>query len=368
MARDERMAKQDWFINGRFLTQKTTGVQRYGQEIVRALDALLEEGHPLAGGRRLCLLTPPGTAALRGLRMIDQRAIGRLHGHGWEQLSLPRHARGNILNLCNTAPLLGSRNIVCIHDTNVFDYPESYSPQFRLLYRVLVPRVARRAAVVATVSAYSAGRIASFGLDEGLILVLPNGHEHVARWRAVHSRQTEQAAGPNTIVVLGSRAPHKNIGMLMGLAPRLAGQGFRIAIAGASDAHVFQGTAAGEAGNVIAVGRISDDELAALLKDAFCLAFPSFVEGFGLPPLEAFAIGCPVVSSDRASLPEVCGEAALHAAPDRPDQWLSAFGALRDDPRLRATLIERGYSRAKLFSWRASALGYLGAMARLDEV
>ncbi|WP_164119480.1 glycosyltransferase, partial [Stenotrophomonas maltophilia] len=88
---------------------------------------------------------------------------------------------------------------------------------------------------------------------------------------------------------------------------------------------------------------------------------------FGLPPLEAFAIGCPVVSSDRASLPEVCGEAALYAAPDRPDQWLSAFCALRDDPRLRAALIERGHARARAFSWRESALGYLDAMARLDE-
>ncbi|WP_163341693.1 glycosyltransferase, partial [Escherichia coli] len=75
----------------------------------------------------------------------------------------------------------------------------------------------------------------------------------------------------------------------------------------AADAHVFQGAAAGEASNVVSIGRISDDELAALLQGALCLAFPSFVEGFGLPPLEAFAIGCPVVSSDRASLPEVCG-------------------------------------------------------------
>ncbi|MBN8943289.1 MAG: glycosyltransferase family 4 protein [Rhizobiales bacterium] len=361
------MAKPDWFINGRFLTQKTSGVQRYAREIVRSLDALLEEGHPLARGRRLCLVTPPHADILPGLGMIEQRVVGSLRGHAWEQVSLPRYARGGLLNLCNTAPLLGRRNIVCIHDTNVADYPESYSRQFRLLYRALVPPVARGAAMVATVSAYSAGRIARFGLDRGAIAVLPNGHEHVARWRAVASPAIAAAAGPNTIVVLGSRAPHKNLGMLLGLAGALAGQGFRIAIAGAADAHVFQGAAAGEAGNVVSVGRISDDELAALLQGAHCLAFPSFVEGFGLPPLEAFAIGCPVVSSDRASLPEVCGEAALYAAPDRPDQWLSAFCALRDDPRLRAALIERGHARARAFSWRESALGYLGAMAHLDE-
>lgn len=360
------MAMPDWFINGRFLTQKTTGVQRYAREIVLALDALLEEGHPLARGRRLCLLTPAQAPALPGLRMIEQRAAGQLHGHFWEQLSLPKHARGNILNLCNTAPLRGRHNIVCIHDTNVFDYPASYSRQFRLLYRALVPRVARAAATVATVSAYSAGQLARLGIDRSLIAVLPNGHEHVARWRAGHSRQTAAATGPNTIVVLGSRAPHKNVGMLMALAGRLAEQGLRIAIAGGADAHVFQDAAASDAGNVVSVGRVSDAELAALLEGALCLAFPSFVEGFGLPPLEAFAMGCPVVSSDRASLPEVCGDAALYAAPDRPDQWLSAFCALRDDPQLRATLIERGQARAKAFSWRASALGYLGVMARLD--
>ena len=120
------------------------------------------------------------------------------------------------------------------------------------------------------------------------------------------------------------------------------------------------------ADNLIWLGAISDGELAALLADCLCLAFPSLAEGFGLPPLEAMALGCPVVVSDQASLPEICGDAALYASPTRPDQWLARFKALAGDPGLQQALVARGQARAQVFSWRAAALHYLTAMARVD--
>ena len=166
----------------------------------------------------------------------------------------------------------------------------------------------------------------------------------------------------------------------MALMLRLAGQfhslGLRLAIAGALDTKVFKNGAAGKiapeavlpetAGSVIWLGRVSDDELAALLRDSLCLAFPSYVEGFGLPALEAMVVGCPVIASDRASIPEVCGSAALYASPGDEAGWLGHILRLQADPVLRRELSGMGQAQAKKFSWRKSAQLYLGLMNELD--
>ncbi|HZT48285.1 MAG TPA: glycosyltransferase family 1 protein, partial [Hyphomicrobiaceae bacterium] len=361
-----------WSINGRFVTQPLTGVQRYAREIVTALDHWLAEAHPLARGLSVELLVPPSAAGdLPRLEAIRVRSVGRLRGHAWEQVELPAHARGGLLSLCNTGPLLARRQIVCLHDVNTRTHPQSYALPFRLLYRGLHPALGRTAARVATVSQHSAAQLAALGIaGRDKIAVIPNGYEHVLAWRPRHSEITRSAAGPRTVVVLGSPAPHKNVALVLGLADRLAAAGLTVAVVGERDARVFRDAAApaAAAGNVLWLGRLPDDELAALLRDSLCLAFPSLAEGFGIPPLEAMTLGCPVVASDRASLPEVCGDAALYASPEDADAWLASFLRLAGDERLRADLVRRGDARARRFSWRASAVLYLQAMAEVDGI
>jgi glycosyltransferase involved in cell wall biosynthesis len=260
------------------------------------------------------------------------------------------------------------KHIVCIHDVNTRLYPSSYSPQFRALYRVLVPSLGRSAARIATVSHFSATQLTGFGIaPRRKMAVIPNGHEHALTWEPRHSLATEKAGGLNTILVIGSPAPHKNVRMLLEMASRLAEAQLRLAIVGMADPRVYSGAAPRlDAPNVLWLGSVGDNELAALLADCLCLAFPSFTEGFGLPALEAMARGCPVVSTDRASLPEVCGDAALYASPSEPEAWLAHFHRLSEDQALRAALIEKGQAQAKRFRWRKSAELYLKLMARLD--
>jgi glycosyltransferase involved in cell wall biosynthesis len=167
-------------------------------------------------------------------------------------------------------------------------------------------------------------------------------------------------------MLIGSPAPHKNLGLLLGLAKDLVKNGIRIAVAGSLDSKVFSCAADRGLESVIWLGYLTDDELAAALARCLCLAFPSYVEGFGLPPLEAMARGCPVVVSNRTSLPEVCGAAALYASPERPREWLDAFLSLRRNPNLRGELIRSGFRQAGRFSWRRSAELYLEAMAQSD--
>jgi glycosyltransferase involved in cell wall biosynthesis len=356
-----------WTVNGRFLSQSTTGVQRYAREVVRQIDGLMSEGDPLARGLEVELACPPGFDVIP-LKSIRIREVGRIGGHAWEQLHLPSClGDGGLLSLCNTGPLVSRRQIVCIHDANVWNAPTSYSPGFRTLYRTLLPLLGRKAWRVSTVSNYSIGELVDRGVASAeRAFVAPNGHEHALRWKPQHSEATRHAASRHTVVMVGSPAPHKNVGLILNMAGRLADAGFEIAIVGAADPRVFQGQLRGEAPNIHWLGRISDGEMAALLTDSLCLAFPSVTEGFGLPALEAMAIGCPVVVSDRASLPEVCGSAALYAPPDDPRAWFDSFVRLRNSPHLRTEMTAKGRARASAYSWRATALRYLEAMADAD--
>ena len=358
-----------WTINGRFLSQPLTGVQRYAREVVSAIDALAADGDPLARDVEIGLVVPAGVEDDLALRTIRTRRAGPLRGHAWEQLVLPVHAEGGLLSLCNNAPLSTARQIVCIHDTNTRNCPESYSTAFRLLSRTMPPLLALRGAQVTTVSAYSAGELARHGVARrDRIAVVWNGHEHVARWKAAHSETTRSVAGENTIVLIGSSIPHKNAGLIVGMHRKLAAAGLKVAVVGAADPRVFGAGGTGGTDGVAWLGRITDGELAALLGDSLCLAFPSLTEGFGLPIVEAMALGCPVVSSDRASMPEVGGDAALYAPPSAPDAWLDHFIRLRDDRALRAKLVEKGRLRAQRFSWKEAARRYLALMARADGV
>ena len=359
-----------WSINGRFLTQPLSGVQRYAEEIVKSLDTLIADGHPHARDLSVELLVPPGLVRPLPLRAMTVRRTGRSGGHSWEQIALPIAPRGGLLSLGNAGPIAARKHIVCIHDVNTRLAPASYSAQFRTLYRFLLPALGRSAARIATVSHFSADQIAGFGIaPKRKMAVIPNGHEHALAWRPQHSMKTERASGPSTILVIGSPAPHKNVSMLLNMADQLAAAGLQLAICGKADPQVFaSGAPRFDAPNVHWLGAVTDGELAALLGDCLCLAFPSFTEGFGLPALEAMARGCPVVTTDRASLPEVCGEAALYAPPTQPAAWLAHFERLKANADLRGSLIARGFLQARRFRWSKSAALYLLLMARLDGV
>lgn len=354
-----------WTINGRFLTQRVTGVQRYAREIVRALDDLVGEGDPRAAQLRLEIVAPRSAADDLDLSHIPIRRAGWRSGQVWEQTYLgPAAAKTGLLSLCNTGPLLHPRQIFCLHDVNTAIFPQSYSFAFRNVYRVLTPMLGRTARRVATVSAYSASQIAMRKIAaKEKIFVAPNGSDHTSRWRGPPAAGDAPPTRRDRILLLGSLAPHKNIGLILSLADRLHAEGLRIAVVGAGNAQIFNGAGIGASSpHVEWLGPQSDEQLAALFGSSLCLAFPSLAEGFGIPPLEAMSLGCPVVSSDRTSLPEVCGDAALYADPFDPEAWMQRFIRLRDDADLRSDMVARGYARARSFTWRASASIYLDAM------
>ncbi|MCJ2086922.1 glycosyltransferase family 4 protein [Methylobacterium sp. E-005] len=358
------MESKPWFaLNGRFLTQNLTGVQRYAWNVAYHLNEILG-----AANQSAPILTPNG-ATDPNLSRMPLVEFGRVGGHAWEQFILPARWRGDLLNLCNIAPVIKSRQVLCIHDANVFIRPESYSTSFRIYYRGLQTALARRASRITSVSTDSAAQIARhLPLKMSDIIVLPNGHEHALAWDPQGAQSAPSilnnrraGAGRPFVLALGSRAPHKNLRLVMDIAPRLGDAGIDVIIVGGS-AKIYSDDALTGGENVHFTGRMDDNDLAFLLERALCLLFPSWTEGFGLPILEAMTRGCPVISSDRASMPEVCGDAALMAAPDDPMAWVRHIERLRSSTQLRSELIAAGRQRINRFSWKTTAQAYAQLM------
>ncbi|MCS6920639.1 MAG: glycosyltransferase family 4 protein [Elioraea sp.] len=339
-------------INGRFLAQAVTGVQRVARELITAADTLAVEGRWPA-----TRLVAPARTALLSLRGIAVETVGPLSGQAWEQIVLPRAVRGTwLLNLGNTAPLaLRARQTVLIHDAGAFDTPDSYSLAFRTWYRVLQRGLARLGARIVTVSQFSRLRIAAaLRLDPATIAVIPEGAEHILRERADRSILERNGLVPSRYVLaVGTGAAHKNLSLLAAARGFLAERGLALAVAGRSDPAVFR--PAGALEGAIAVGRVSDGALRALYENAAALLFPSRYEGFGLPPLEAMACGCPVIAGNAGAVPEVVGEDALLVPPEDARALVAALDRLLGDASLANRLREGGRRRAARFTWRAAA-------------
>ncbi len=116
---------------------------------------------------------------------------------------------------------------------------------------------------------------------------------------------------------------------------------------------------------LVLAGDAPIEELVALYNGAEALLYPSVYEGFGMPVLEAMACGCPVITSDRSSLPEVAGGAALLVDPTSPDALADAIVTIARDAALRGQLVQRGGQRAASLSWDATAAGMLAVFDRV---
>ena len=346
-------------INGRFLTQETTGVQRYAIELVKALDRLVGEADSAVEPYTFELISPRGKLQQDlGLENIPVRQVGRLGGHLWEQLELPRHVRGRILlSLCNAAPLAKRNQIVTVHDAAVFANPQNFSFRFRAWYKLLLVGLGRMAARVATVSSFSKKELVHYcKIPEAKLRVTLEGGEHVLSMPADETILRQQALEQKSFVLaVSSLSPNKNFQAVVRASELLDDVGFDVVVAGGTNPRIFSRSGQSLPSSVKHVGYVSDGELRALYEHAACFVYPSFYEGFGLPPLEAMTCGCPTIASETASMPEVCGDAVLYCNPNDPSGIARKIRQLMGDGRLRENLRAKGLQRARRFSWESCA-------------
>ena len=336
-------------VNGRFLSQATTGTQRYAHELVSRLVAR----HP----GRVVLHVPQGTEVPGSIGAHVEVRESRARGQVFEQVALPWASRHDLLlSLGGPAPIAARRQVATIHDVSVFRHPQTYSRAFRTWYRAMYRVLARRAVRILTVSQFSAdelGRVLRVAPPR--VSVVPNGSDHVDR---VLAAQPDLAAYPGLdsgepwVLCVGTLARHKNLGPTL---DALEAAGICSVVVGArGSAAVFAAADTGRWSRARFAGRLTDEELAWVYGQATALVFPSLYEGFGIPVVEAQRLGCPVVALDTGPMREVGGDAALLCDPAHPEQVVEAVGRLVDDRGLRAGVVEAGRRNADRFRWDLS--------------
>jgi glycosyltransferase involved in cell wall biosynthesis len=307
----------------------------------------------------------------------------------WEQLALPCAAirdRLDILHcLGNTAPLLLSRSIkliLTLHDV-MFLQNEAVLPRptniyqviGRLYRRLICPRVARSAGQIITVSDFSRRDICRMipDLDSQCIHVSYQSCDIIFNKVSSLTFETKEAASKikSYIFALGADDPRKNTLRLVKAYLHLyktQGLEHSLVISGYSNWEKSEAynlvMHAGATEKVRFLPFVSMDELVRLYRNAVLFVYPSLYEGFGIPLLEAFSCGCPVIASNSTSIPEVGGDAVLYVDPLCIEEIGSSIFRLIHDKDLRVELIQRGHARALAFSWGETAMQTVSAYER----
>lgn len=337
------------YINGRFLLSPQTGVERFAYEICKALTAI---------GINFTIICPR-KGQINKAYYIDNFCIIRFgigQSHVWEQLVLPLYFIGKtnyiIMSFTGLGSILIPNKIMTIHDLSFLENPKWFSKAYYYYYKVMTPLAVKTSKRIITVSNFSKLEIKRFypfiSLEK--ISVIPNALSETFR-----KSLPQQIGNKNSyFLAVSSMDPRKNFTRLIHAFENI--KGYNLLIVGGKNRVYGNQDNTTNNKNIKFLGRVSDEELINLYANAEAFIYPSLYEGFGIPPLEAMALGCPVLTSDISVLHEVCHDAALYFNPlDEKDMQscIETFHCMDDSKK--TDLIEKGYNNTKRFSWIESA-------------
>ncbi len=309
------MTKSTIIINGKFLSQRVTGVQRYARELILELDKQLDG----EVGMDFVLAVPKDAKDVPEYRNIKVTTIGDLKGLWWEQLTLPFYAmgRGTLINPCNASPLL-KPDIVCLHDVRIKARPQDLSNSFLTWYRLLYYNATKKAKKIITVSEFSKRELVKYyHLSDDRVCVIPNAWQHYNRVGYDEGALEKYSLTRGDYYFsMSSLEPNKNFKWIAEMAKKMPNRIF--AVAGSVNTKVFSSRLGFDCpANMKLLGYVSDEEAKTLMRDCRAFLFPTFYEGFGIPPLEAIVVGCKkVVVSDTEVMHEVFGDSVVYIDPN----------------------------------------------------
>lgn len=328
-------------INARFLTQNITGVQRFAIEISKKIKRL--------NGGDVKFVCPNNIVNKDLAKELNVEVIGVRTGHLWEQIDLPMYLKRInsplLLNLANTAPLFYNNKVVTVYDLAFKHHSEWFSKKFSVFYNFLIPRILKSSRHIFTDSNYVKEDISkTYGIRSDKITTVYGSSSDVFVNRNVQK--------DNYVLAVGSIEPRKNLVSLISIFATLD---YRLIIVGQKN-KVFSALEIDELPeNIKFTGYVSDDRLVELYNEASLFVYPSFFEGFGIPPLEAQACGCPVIVSNVTSLPEVFRTSAVYCDPFDIQDLSNKIQLVMNDEAMRTDLMNRGLNNVKRFSWEMSA-------------
>lgn len=256
--------------------------------------------------------------------------------------------------------------LTVIHDLNFVHRPGDLPKLMSMYYNYFFPLFARKAARIATVSAWSGRDIsASFGIPPAKIDIVYNGNNPLFSLigeKEKSETRNRYSGGHPYFLYVGALHPRKNIEGLLAAYDDFrtrSGEVFKLVIAGGQmfkTSRIFtlwKGMKFRD--GVVFTGRLTDNELRLVLGSAFALTFVSFFEGFGIPVVEAMAAGIPVICSATTALPEVGGDAAFYVNPSSLREIADAMLLVSTNEPLRRSMTEKGFAQAKRFTWERSA-------------
>jgi glycosyltransferase involved in cell wall biosynthesis len=282
----------------------------------------------------------------------------------WQLPMLQRKYRLHILHTQYILPIpCFSAGMVTIHDILFETHPQYFAPLFRIRSSILMRLSARRASHVFTVSQFSRQEMLSrYRNKPGKISVIHNGVDEARFYSGDEGRNIVEGRGliaKGYLLTVGRLEPRKNHVTLLRAYAKLKNSTLPLVIIGQPHFgfdevfQVIQELNLEERVHILS--NVKDDELPAFYRNAKLFVYPTWAEGFGMPPLEAMASGVPVISSDSTSIPEVVGDAAVLVSPGDIDALAKAIDHFLSDQVFYVDMQQRGLMQVKAFQWSAAA-------------
>jgi glycosyltransferase involved in cell wall biosynthesis len=372
-------------IDARFYGPVGKGLGRYTQEVVDNI-IKITGAEPEVGFNFVIFLSPENFDEFVCHQDNVKKVCLTARWYSWqEQIIMPFYIWRAKLDLIHyphfNVPLLTPcKFVVTIHDLILTHFPTvratTLSPFIyrlkSLAYSLVIFTAVKRAKKIITVSEFTKqDLIDQFKVKSEKIVVTYEGVANLAKGRdslfvaKLDNKETlkQYNINNNFLLYVGNAYPHKNLDFLLHAFAKLLIQKpeLRLVLVGKEDYFYDQIHAKARSLNlwqkgninspVIFPGYVPDAQLEILYQEALVYVFPSLYEGFGLPPLEAMAKGCPVISSDRASLPEILGTAALYFNPEKEDEMIEKIYQVLNVKEIRNSLIAKGLEQVKKYSW-----------------
>lgn len=355
-----------------------TGIGTYAHELILNLNNTDAKNHYL-------VFLPDGSSLNHLNKNFEIEPIkAELMDNFWDEVSIPNLLDNHNMELYHV-PQNGvglSENISCkkvitLHDIIPLKMPETVSTRYLEIFNNQLPRIINCCDGIITVSEFSKDDIAKeFNFPRERIYVTHLAAENIykpySKLKSLNLIEQKYNINSNYILYVGGLSPRKNIlGLIdaFSLINPLNRKGIKLVITGTKgisyEKYKERATSLKVLDDVIFTGFIPLEDLPLFYSGAEVLVYPSFYEGFGLPPLEAMACGTPVIASNLTSVPEVCNDSALLIDPYNIDELSSTIERVLNDPLLALKMKELGLARSMNFSWENTAIKTINAYTNI---